>query len=521
MAKYRLRDVEVQAIQWRGPQDNVALRILCGDSAVDGPDPVYVFPDCWVVKPPASWPAGIRGVAVFSDAEFLRTFEHCGETMVRKLIPPQGGSSSSPPTAQQGGPATPGVPAAVAVNGGPHTADSVKDVQPAGIDRNFRPGDRPIVRGGLVVGFDTEATEAKQVEVRPAEKPVVGKLIPPQGGSGTIPPAVLPRGRSSNYTGPTAEQTATATATARPPVQPLIVVDRFRTRYTAVKWDGLAETANTFLGERYGIDWEYERVGSSAILLPTVDHGRKIRADVGHWIVKGPNEWLDSILAEDVMWDHFTPATEMPPPAVQSAVAVNGGPHTEESVRPVVACGSDGQWVSSEPPVLLPTGCQVWPAETPVVEYFAVQVDDSWELVEAVNDRLREGWEVQGGVAVHMDGTETWYTQAMVRRSAPPVATPPASPPADEEPIDLQPESVTIPRVQPAHDPADVTRWLEARKTERVICGWTMQVDQERGLIYVQVPGVRHIPPTEFGEWCRIKWPKVVWEVGSEPCKSE
>jgi hypothetical protein len=31
------------------------------------------------------------------------------------------------------------------------------------------------------------------------------KLIPPQGGSATAPPMVLPRGRSSNHTGPTAE----------------------------------------------------------------------------------------------------------------------------------------------------------------------------------------------------------------------------------------------------------------------------------------------------------------------------
>jgi hypothetical protein len=53
----------------------------------------------------------------------------------------------------------------------------------------------------------------------------------------------------------------------------------------AVRWDGDCDTANRFLGERYGIDWEYAARGDSALVIPTLE-GR-MRAEVGDWIIRG------------------------------------------------------------------------------------------------------------------------------------------------------------------------------------------------------------------------------------------
>lgn len=53
----------------------------------------------------------------------------------------------------------------------------------------------------------------------------------------------------------------------------------------AILWDGSAETANLFLGERYTQDWEYASKGEQAILIPTLDG--KMRGEVGDYIIKG------------------------------------------------------------------------------------------------------------------------------------------------------------------------------------------------------------------------------------------
>lgn len=53
----------------------------------------------------------------------------------------------------------------------------------------------------------------------------------------------------------------------------------------AVQWDGDSETANQFLGEDYGVDWEYAAQGDSALVIPTLE-GR-MRANPGDWIIRG------------------------------------------------------------------------------------------------------------------------------------------------------------------------------------------------------------------------------------------
>jgi hypothetical protein len=52
----------------------------------------------------------------------------------------------------------------------------------------------------------------------------------------------------------------------------------------AVQWDGKSDTANSFLGEDYGKDWEYAEDGNS-IIIPTPE-GR-MRGLVGDWIIRG------------------------------------------------------------------------------------------------------------------------------------------------------------------------------------------------------------------------------------------
>jgi hypothetical protein len=52
----------------------------------------------------------------------------------------------------------------------------------------------------------------------------------------------------------------------------------------AIQWDGNAATANRFLGEAYGTDWEYA-VHSNNILIPTLEG--LMLGNVGDWIIKG------------------------------------------------------------------------------------------------------------------------------------------------------------------------------------------------------------------------------------------
>jgi hypothetical protein len=53
----------------------------------------------------------------------------------------------------------------------------------------------------------------------------------------------------------------------------------------AVRWDGDPDTANTFIGESYGVDWEYFEKGSDAIRIPTLEGDH--RGEVGDWIIRG------------------------------------------------------------------------------------------------------------------------------------------------------------------------------------------------------------------------------------------
>lgn len=53
----------------------------------------------------------------------------------------------------------------------------------------------------------------------------------------------------------------------------------------AVRWDGMPETANAFLGERFGVDWDYAGQGNRAIVIPTLEGD--MRGEVGDWIIKG------------------------------------------------------------------------------------------------------------------------------------------------------------------------------------------------------------------------------------------
>jgi hypothetical protein len=53
----------------------------------------------------------------------------------------------------------------------------------------------------------------------------------------------------------------------------------------AVKWDGDATTANSFLGEDYAKDWWYKEKGSQSIIIPTLEGEHECR--LGDYIIKG------------------------------------------------------------------------------------------------------------------------------------------------------------------------------------------------------------------------------------------
>lgn len=52
----------------------------------------------------------------------------------------------------------------------------------------------------------------------------------------------------------------------------------------AVQWDGSADTANQFIGERFGVDWRFAE-NSDSIIIPTLEGDH--RGDVGDYIIKG------------------------------------------------------------------------------------------------------------------------------------------------------------------------------------------------------------------------------------------
>ena len=53
----------------------------------------------------------------------------------------------------------------------------------------------------------------------------------------------------------------------------------------AVQWDGATSTANKFLGESYGIYWEYTARDEISIFIPTLEG--QMRCSVGDWIIRG------------------------------------------------------------------------------------------------------------------------------------------------------------------------------------------------------------------------------------------
>ena len=52
----------------------------------------------------------------------------------------------------------------------------------------------------------------------------------------------------------------------------------------AVQWDGESGTANEFIGEAYGENWEYATAANSAIFIFTLEG--KMLCNLGDWIIK-------------------------------------------------------------------------------------------------------------------------------------------------------------------------------------------------------------------------------------------
>jgi hypothetical protein len=52
-----------------------------------------------------------------------------------------------------------------------------------------------------------------------------------------------------------------------------------------VEWDGDPTTANTFIGERFGVDWWYASREDSSIVIPTLE-GNHV-GNLGDMIIKG------------------------------------------------------------------------------------------------------------------------------------------------------------------------------------------------------------------------------------------
>ena len=48
-----------------------------------------------------------------------------------------------------------------------------------------------------------------------------------------------------------------------------------------IQWDGNAATAKSFIGERYGVDWEYQGNGPAIVIPPS-----GVVARPGDWITK-------------------------------------------------------------------------------------------------------------------------------------------------------------------------------------------------------------------------------------------
>lgn len=91
----------------------------------------------------------------------------------------------------------------------------------------------------------------------------------------------------------------------------------------AVKWDGEPGTANAFIGEGYGVDWEYEGSGSSDILVSVPAGWLRVRK--GDWIARLDDGTLSVI--EEQEFGEFVelnpkPAADSNDPSAASFVAV-------------------------------------------------------------------------------------------------------------------------------------------------------------------------------------------------------
>ena len=66
----------------------------------------------------------------------------------------------------------------------------------------------------------------------------------------------------------------------------------------AVQWDGSSHTANAFIGEDYGVDWEYQSTEAQDIVV----HPRqwlKAWVKVGDWLVKNRGGSFHSYTPEE------------------------------------------------------------------------------------------------------------------------------------------------------------------------------------------------------------------------------
>jgi hypothetical protein len=72
----------------------------------------------------------------------------------------------------------------------------------------------------------------------------------------------------------------------------------------AVRWDGSADTANGFVGEQYGVDWEYVP-GKTDILIRGFGGYVKERVEVGQYLVK--SGWVMYGMPADTFAEYWEP----------------------------------------------------------------------------------------------------------------------------------------------------------------------------------------------------------------------
>ena len=77
----------------------------------------------------------------------------------------------------------------------------------------------------------------------------------------------------------------------------------------AVRWDGKMETANEFIGPRYGVHWSYAEAGTHDLIIPTLEG--PMRATLGDWIIKGiKGEFYPC--KPDIFEATYSPVAEVP-----------------------------------------------------------------------------------------------------------------------------------------------------------------------------------------------------------------